>query len=187
VIDMPVWAWIVIGIVLVVGAASAAYRQRRSRGLKDRFGPEYERAVAERGGRWKAESELAARQRRRKELDIRPMDPASRERYAKDWRSAQARFVDDPSGAVGEADRLVMVVMRERGYPMEEFEQRSADISVDHADVVDDYRAAHGISLANDHGQANTEDLRQAMVHYRRLFENLLESGGEGRRTAEMG
>jgi hypothetical protein len=187
--SMPVWAWIVIAVavVLVVAAVAwAMYRRRRSRMLRGRFGPEYDRAVAERGGRWKAESELAARQRRRQELDIRPLEPAARERYMVEWRGTKARFVDDPGGAVAEADRLITQVMRDRGYPMEDFEQRSADISVDHANVVDDYRAAHAISMANDHGQASTEDLRQAMVHYRRLFEDLLETRGPDR-SAEVG
>src|SRR5436190_14346622 len=186
---MPAWAWVLIAIAVVLviaGVAWAVYRQRRSRALRERFGPEYEKTVAERGGRSKAESDLAARQKRREQLDIRPLDPAARERYQNDWHTTQARFVDDPSAAVGEADRLVIVVMREVGYPMDDFEQRAADVSVDHPHVVEDYRAAHGISMANDHGQASTEDMRQAMVHYRRLFETLLESG-QGRPVAEVG
>jgi len=191
VMDMPAWAWILIAVVVVLVAAAAAwaaYGQRR-KGLRDRFGPEYDRTVAERGGRMKAESELAARQKRREKLDIRPLDPASRQRYQSQWQSAQARFVDEPAGAVGEADRLVISVLKDRGYPMDDmddFDQRSRDISVDHAAVVDDYRAAHGISMADDHGKASTEDLRQAMVHYRRLFENLLETRGD-QRSAEVG
>src|ERR1041385_1354857 len=189
--DMPVWAWILIAVVVVLvvaAAAWAAYRQR-TKGLRDRFGREYDRTVAERGGRMRAESELAARQKRREKLDIQPLDPASRQRYQSQWQNAQTRFVDDPAGAVGEADRLVIAVLKDRGYPMEDmddFDQRSRDISVDHAAVVDDYRAAHGISMANDHGKASTEDLRQAMVHYRRLFENLLETRGD-QRSAEVG
>jgi len=177
------WAWIVIAVALVlaVGAAWMAFRHRRSRKLRDRFGPEYDRAVDERGGRWKAESELAGRQRRREELEIRTLDPAARERYMNEWQATQSRFVDDPAEAVTQADRLVTQVMRDRGYPMEDFEQRSVDISVDHAHVVDDYRAAHAISMANEHGRAGTEDLRQAMVHYRRLFEDLLEPRQEDR------
>jgi hypothetical protein len=176
---MPVWAWtlIVVGILVVVGTiAWLASRRRRSQMLRERFGPEYDRVVTEHGGRRSAESDLAARQRRREELDIRPLEPAARERYLVEWRATQTRFVDDPAGAVAEADRLVIQVMRDRGYPMDDFDQRSADVSVDHPHVVDDYRAAHAISMASDHGQASTEDLRQAVVHYRRLFEDLLQT-----------
>src|SRR5204862_8220126 len=113
--------------------------------------------------------------------EIGARDPAARERYRAEWQAAQPRFVDEPAGAVTQADRLVIQVMSDRGYPMEDFEQRSADISVDHPHVVDDYRAAHAISMANEHGRASTEDLRQAMVHYRRLFEDLLEPRQEDR------
>jgi hypothetical protein len=183
---MPVLAWILIALAVlavVAGAIWAVMRQRRSTMLRERFGPEYQRAVTERGGRRKGESELAARQRRRDKLDIRPLAPESRERHAASWRETQTRFVDDPSGAVRDADRLVILVMQECGYPMDDFEQRSADISVDHPQVVNDYRAAHAISLANDHDQASTEDLRQAMVHYRTLFEQLLQAGQDERTT----
>jgi len=182
--SMPLWAWIVMGVAVVLVVAAAvwmAFRKRRSGQLQERFGPEYERAVDEQGGRWKAESELAGRQRRREKLEIRSLDPAARERYTAEWQATQARFVDEPAGAVTQADRLVIQVMSDRGYPMEDFEQRSADISVDHPHVVDDYRAGHAISMANEHGRASTEDLRQAMVHYRRLFEDLLESRREDR------
>jgi hypothetical protein len=174
---MPAWAWILIIVVLVAIAAFVAWSvmaKRRTGHLRDRFGPEYDRAVREQEGRRGAERELTQREKRREELEIRPLAPEARQRYADSWRNAQARFVDQPSEAVHEADLLVVSVMRDRGYPMEDFEQRSADISVDHPQVVDNYRAAHGISLANDHDQASTEDLRQAMVHYRALFEELL-------------
>jgi hypothetical protein len=179
---MAAWVWIVIALVVIAVAAGiwAYMRQQRSRALRDQFGPEYDRAVNERGGKWKGESELAARTRRRDDLQIRRLDPAARERYMADWKTTEGRFVDDPAGAVEQADRLVIVVMGERGYPMENFEQRASDVSVDHAQAVDDYRAAHAVSLANDHGQASTEDLRQAMVHYRRLFEDLLEARDGG-------
>src|SRR5207249_880388 len=142
--------------------------------MQSRFGPEYDRAVSETGSQRKATSELSQREKRRRERNIVPLSSAARERYSVQWQSVQARFVDQPSEAVGEADGLVMAVMQERGYPMESFDQRSADISVDHPRVVDNYRAAHGISLANQQGQASTEDLRQAMVHYRSLFDELL-------------
>ena len=173
---MPIWAWIVIVAVVVAlfVAAWAAWKRRRTHGLRDQFGPEYERAVTESRTRRQGESELEARRKRLRELDIRPLSPQSRQRYAGSWQKAQARFVDSPSAAVREADALILTVMRERGYPMENFEQRSADISVDHPAVVESYRAAHGISMANDQGRASTEDLRQAMVHFRSLFDELL-------------
>jgi hypothetical protein len=180
---MPAWAWIVIAVVVVIALAGLAMlmMRRRSHQLRGRFGVEYDRAVAERGGRWKGESELAARQRRRADLDIRPLEPAARERYLAEWRAIQSRFVDDPGGALNEADHTITQVMRDRGYPMENFEDQAAVISVDHAQVVDDYRAGHAISMANDHGQASTEDMRQATVHYRRLFESLLEAPHDDR------
>jgi hypothetical protein len=174
---VPVWAWILIAVVVLAVIAVAAWsiwHKRRTEALRQRFGPEYDRTLAQRGKRREAESELDARRRRREELDIRPLSVTSRERYAAGWRTTQGRFVDSPGKAVGEADELVLSVMRERGYPMDTFDQRSADISVDYPQVVENYRAAHGISMANDHGQATTEDLRQAMVHYRALFEELL-------------
>jgi hypothetical protein len=156
--------------------AYAAWQKRRREGLQSKFGPEYERTVVESDSRRKAEKELEARQARRESLNIRELDPATRERHMDSWRQTQARFVDAPADAVREADRLVGQVMTDRGYPMDNFDQQSADISVDHPDVVENYRAAHGISLASDQGQATTEDLRQAMVHYRSLFETLLGS-----------
>jgi hypothetical protein len=174
---MPVWAWILIAVavVLLVGLlAWVMYRQRQRTRLRSTFGPEYERTV-DMAGRRQAESELAARERRRAQLDIRPLDPAARERYGEAWRDAQARFVDSPEQSIREADHLVTEVMRERGYPMEDFDQRAADISVDHPNVVENYRAGHAASLANERGEASTEDLRQAMVHYRGLFLELLE------------
>jgi hypothetical protein len=179
---MDAWVWIVI-VVAVLAIAFAAYMmisRRRTGALREQFGPEYDKTVDESGGRRAAESELKDRVDRRQELDIRPLAPASADRYAGEWRDVQARFVDSPGIAVGEADRLVIAVLRERGYPMDDFEQRAADISVDHADVVENYRAAHGISLANDQDRASTEDLRQAMVHYRTLFERLLERETSG-------
>ena len=114
------------------------------------------------------------------QLDIRPLDPASRERHITAWTDTQARFVDDPRQALSEADRLVQTVMSERGYPVEDFEQRAADISVDHPELVQNYRAAHAISLANERGDATTESMRQGMVHYRSLFEELLEADQTG-------
>ena len=184
---MDTWVWIVIAIaaVVVVGLVVwTALRSRRTRTLREGFGPEYDRTVAEAPSKREAEAELDERRKRREELDIRPLSPGARERYVETWRETQARFVDDPAGAIGEADTLIQEVMRERGYPVENFDQRAADLSVDHPDVVSNYRAAHGISVAHERGKASTEDLRQALIHYRSLFDELLETRGEGE-TAE--
>ncbi len=180
---MPTWAWVIVVVIaaaIVAAIAWALYRKRQSEQLQERFGPEYERAVAERGARSEAETELREREKRREKLEIRPLERAARDRHLESWRRVQARFVDEPGPAVREADALVMEVMRERGYPMDDFDQRAADISVDHPDVVENYRAAHRISLANERDEASTEDLRQAMVHYRALFQELLEAGEDG-------
>jgi FtsZ-interacting cell division protein ZipA len=166
---------ILIVVALLVVLALFAGRQRRSRRLRERFGPEYDRTVAETGDRKEAETQLQDRTERRQRLDIVALDPADRDRYVEAWRQTQARFVDEPAEATREADRLVTDVMRKRGYPIDDFEQRAADISVDHPQVVDDYRAAQAIAAANERGEASTEDLRQALVHYRSLFEELLE------------
>jgi hypothetical protein len=170
-----IWVLVAIVIILVVLLAVLLLRSRRSQGLQRDFGPEYERAVEERGDRRQAEAELAERRDRRASLDVRPLEPGARERYAERWQVAQRRFVDQPAEAVGEADALVSAVMSERGYPVsEEFDQRAADISVDHPVVVEHYREAHRISLRTTAGEAGTEDLRQAMVHFRALFDELL-------------
>ena len=166
---------VIVAVVVVLAAAFLLYRSRRRASLQERFGPEYERAVAEHGSKPRAEADLEARARRRRTLDIRPLTPDARQRHAQRWRDTQARFVDDPGPAVAEADQLVQQVMRERNYPVDDFEQRADDLSVDHPEVVSDYQAAHAISLAHDHGHATTEDLRQALVHYRQLFARLLE------------
>ncbi len=162
---MPVWAYVVIAVavfLLIVGFVVSAMRRR---GLRERFGPEYDRAK---------NSELRQREKRVDQLDIVPLSSVARQRYANQWQTVQTQFVDDPASAVRAADALVTTVMNERGYPMDTFDQRTADISVDHPRVAENYRAAHAISLASDNGQATTEDLRQAMVHYRTLFEELL-------------
>ncbi len=176
--------WIVVGVVIVaVIIISALIMRQRSSRLRAQFGPEYDRAVAQTGSRQRAETELAARKKRVKAFDLRDLPPGARERYAEDWRAVQARFVDAPAAAITAADRLVVNVMRDRGYPMEDFEQRTSDLSVDYADEVTHYRAAHAISLKNDRSQASTEELRQAMVHYRALFEELLGANPLGART----
>jgi hypothetical protein len=177
--DLLIVILIALGVIAVAGVIYWAYASRRSSRLRERFGPEYDRMVEQRGTRRGVEGELAAREKRRSRLDIRPLDPDARDEYARRWRDTQARFVDEPGPAVQEADDLVHEVMRARGYPVEEFSQREADLSVDHPTVLEHYRAAHGISMARSQGQATTEDLRQAMVHYRSLFEELLEATPE--------
>jgi hypothetical protein len=171
----PSTTWIIVAVIVVLAIVLlVAMQRRRSQRLHDRFGPEYERTVAETGSRQRAEAELAARERRHRSLEIQPLPPGARDRYAEEWRTVQARFVDAPGPAVGDADRLVSSVMRDRGYPMADFDQRVDDLSVEHANVVDNYRVARGIAQKNDRGEATTEDLRQAMVAYRALFDDLL-------------
>jgi hypothetical protein len=176
---MATWVWIVIAVaaaIVVLGAIWWSMRARRTSALRDRFGPEYDRTVADAPTRREAEAELTEREKRREELDIRPLPAGARDRYLDEWRTVQARFVDNPTDAVGDADRLVSQVMRDRGYPTDDFEQRAGDISVDHPHLVDNYRTAHEISVTNRRGDATTEDLRRAMKHYRALFEELLET-----------
>jgi hypothetical protein len=170
---------IVVVVVLLLIAAALVLPRMRSRRLQQQFGPEYERTVATSGDRREAERDLHQREQRRKELEIRPLEPGARDAYAQRWRSTQERFVDAPNQAVGDADALVQQVMGERGYPVGDFDQRVRDVSVDHADVAVEYRAAHEISLLNARGEASTEQLREAMVHYRTLFTGLLGGGGD--------
>ena len=176
---MTTWLWILIVVAVVIAIAAGAWVftvRRRSTHLREQFGPEYEHAVSEHGNRRAGEAELARREEQRERLDIVPLSPEARERYFESWRGLQTAFVDEPSQTLNDADQLVTEVMRERGYPMDEFERRVADISVDHPRVVEHYRAAHGIQEANENGEASTEDLRQAVVHYRALFTELLET-----------
>jgi hypothetical protein len=176
---------ILVVLILLALLAIFAGRQRRSRKLQDTFGPEYDRTVEEAGDRRAAETELQERTERRAGFDIVPLEPEARARYIEVWRNTQAQFVDEPVEATREADRLITSVMRDRGYPVDDFDQRAADISVDHPQVVDDYRAAHAIAAANDRSEASTEDLRQALVHYRSLFEELLEDRHPDHSTTE--
>ena len=175
---MDTWIWIVIAAVVVIVVLAIVWnaaRAKRTRALQDTFGREYDRTVDQTGDRRSAERELLDRQKQHDELDIRPLSPESRDRYARRWQSTQARFVDDPKGAVAEADTLVQEVMQERGYPTKDFERRVADISIDHPDVVEKYRNAHGIAQATERGEASTEDMRHSVRHYRALFAQLLE------------
>jgi hypothetical protein len=179
---MPGWVWaliIVAAVAVVAIVIWLAMRERRTRTLRGRFGPEYDRAVESSDSKRGAESELAARAERRDKLDITPLSPGARERYATEWERVQARFVDDPEGAVREADALIQSVMSERGYPMDDFDQRAADISVDHPQVVENYREGNRLARANALGDGTTEDLRQAMQHYRALFDDLLDVGSD--------
>jgi hypothetical protein len=176
--DTWVWILIVIAAIVVIGLlAWAASRQRRRSQLREGFGPEYDRTVAEAPSQRDAETELLERRKRHEEFDIRPLAEEERRRYLREWDIVQARFVDDPGGAIGEADDLIQQVMRDRGYPVEDFEQRAADLSVEHPQFVEHYRAGHSIARAHTRGEASTEDLRQGLVHYRSLFEDLLETG----------
>jgi hypothetical protein len=166
---------IAVLVVIVVALGGLLYFQRhRSDQLRSRFGPEYDRAVKESGGKSKAEANLVEREKRVKSLSIRPLEPSDRARFTRFWQNVQAEFVDDPEGSIGHADSLLDEVMSARGYPVSDFEQMSADISVDHPAVVQNYRVAHEIALRHERGKANTEDLRQAMIHYRSLFEELV-------------
>lgn len=176
---MPTWAWIVIAVVGVVALVAViawqVVRRQRTRRLRDQFGPEYQRTLTEAESKREAEAELAARQERRQELEIRALSVEERARYSDEWQQVQSQFVDDPAGAVTRADSLIQSVMVVRGYPMEDFDQRAADVSVDHPRVVENYREGHRLFVKTSGGDGSTEDLRQAMRSYRKLFEELVE------------
>jgi hypothetical protein len=177
---MDTWVWIVIAIVVAVAvivALAAASRARRRKGLQQHFGSEYDRTLEEADSRRRAEAELNDRVKRHDEFDLRPLDRDERNRYLREWDAVQAHFVDEPAGAIGEADQLIQHVMRDRGYPVDDFDQRAADLSVEHGDVVDNYRSAHAISSRSATGEATTEELRRAVVQYRTLFEDLVGVG----------
>ena len=172
---------IAVAVVAVLAVGAWLFLQRRqSEHLRSRFGPEYEHEVEEKGSRRKAEAELAGREKRVKKLEIRPLEPAAREGFRHRWTEVQAQFVDAPPRAVSEADDLLGEVMRTRGYPVSDFEQSAGDISVDHPEVVKHYRAGHDIAVRHERGEASTEELRQAMIHYRALFDELVEDEGGG-------
>jgi hypothetical protein len=172
-------AVVVIGIVGFILA-----RKRRSQNLRERFGPEYDRVVKKEGEVRKAEGVLEMRAKRHDKFELRPLTGESRADFAERWRVVQEKFVDDPKGSVSRADELVSELMAARGYPMADFEQRVADISVDHPVVVENYRAAHDIALRHSRGESSTEDMRRAMVHYRSLFDELLENSLPVRKEA---
>src|ERR1700720_2900968 len=172
--------WIIVAGVLVIALLALAawlfsQRKKQSERLQQRFGPEYGRTVGELGGRTKAESELKAREKRVEHLTITPLAPAEAARFSQAWSALQGRFVDNPKGVAVQADQLVRELMLQRGYPMSDFERRAADISVDHPAVVENYRAAQSIAVRDERGEADTEELRKAVVHYRTLFDELLQ------------
>ena len=175
-IDPKTLAIIVVAVVVVLLIVWAVVRKQRTTALRQRFGPEYERTVREHGA-GKAETVLTQREKRVERMPIRELAADERERFITDWRVVQSRFVDDPRQAVYEADTLVTRLMQARGYPMSDFDQRAADVSVDHPQVVDNYRAAHEIALRERKGQATTEDLRTGLIYYRSLFDELLTTG----------
>jgi hypothetical protein len=173
----------VVAVVLIVAGVWWTAKVRRRHRLRDRFGDEYEIVLEQRGSTRQAERELAARQQRHERLDIRPLDPELRLRYAEQWRATQEHFVDDPEAALEEADRLVEDVMAERGYPVGDVDRQMADLSVEHSDVLSHYRAAHDVTLESAAGRTTTEGLRRGMVHYRALFTALLDDQADASTT----
>ncbi|MFZ0310608.1 MAG: hypothetical protein WAL89_20735 [Candidatus Sulfotelmatobacter sp.] len=171
-----VLAAVVVVILAVLGWFLVRRHRRTTAELRQRFGSEYDRAVREHGSQRKAEAKLADREERVEKLNLRDLDPMERERFSKQWESVQSRFVDSPKGAVAEADDLVSSLMKTRGYPVSDFDQRAADISVDHPRVVENYRSGHEIALRVGKNGATTEDLRTAMIHYRSLFVELVQA-----------
>lgn len=176
-IDPFVWIGIVIAAFALGGLiAWAVYRSRQTRHYKERYGEEYDRVYQQTGDRGTAAAELDRREQRVQQFNIRPLSPEEQQQYGEAWRQVQSRFVDDPSGATREADHLVEQVMESRGYPVGDFEQQADDVSVDHPRVVSNYRSARSIAERNARGEADTEELRQALVHYRELFDDLLDT-----------
>lgn len=171
--------WIILAAVVVLGLVALGawlfYQKKQSHKLQERFGPEYGRTVSELGSRTKGESELKAREKRVEGLEILPLAPSEAARFSEAWLALQSRFVDNPKGVVVQAEQLVRELMEKRGYPMGDFERRAGDISVDHPDVVANYRSAQAIAMRDRQGSADTEELRKAVVHYRALFDELLE------------
>ena len=186
---MPSWVWVLIAIAVVALLAVVLWQalgRRRTSRLQQQFGPEYDRTLGTAESKRDAEAELQAREERRQQLEIRPLSQAAHDRYLQSWQSVQGQFVDDPRGAVTSADSLIQSVMAERGYPVDDFEQRAADVSVDHPQVVENYRHGHRLAQASANGNDSTEDLRQAMQHYRALFDELVEPAAEQPTTREQ-
>jgi hypothetical protein len=186
---MPSWVWVLIAIAIVAVLALVVWQalsRRRTGRLQQQFGPEYENALGKSDSKRDAEAELQERKERREQLEIRPLSHAARDRYAQSWQTVQAQFVDDPRGAVASGDSLIQSVMAERGYPVDDFDQRAADVSVDHPQVVENYRHGHRLAQASADGSDSTEDLRQAMRHYRALFEELVEPAADQPTTHEQ-
>jgi hypothetical protein len=181
---------IVVTILVIVALAVIAFlawQTMRRKHLQQRFGPEYERAVADQPNRAAAEQELRNREQKHAELELRALPAEDQQRYAERWQQVQGRFVDDPQGSVQAADELITAVMRDRRYPIGDFDERVEMLSVEHARTLDHYRGAHAISLANERGEASTEQLRQAVVHYRALAGDLLGATADGgRHTADV-
>ena len=171
-ITAVVLALVIVGVIL---ATIFTRRNRRSKALHDRFGTEYDRTVQALGDEKKAQAELQERQKYVQALDIHSLSISQRDRYQTDWAEVQSQFVDEPGQAIVDADRLIMEVMQLRNYPVSDFEQRAADISVNYPELVSNYRAARAIAIKNKEGKADTEELRQAMIYYHSLFEELLE------------
>jgi uncharacterized protein YmfQ (DUF2313 family) len=178
---------VLFALVLAVVVVVAVERYRRSQALRQRFGPEYDRAVSQQPSRRVAERDLQDRERRHAELAIRDLDPQQRRRYSERWERTQAHFVEEPEAATREADELVTQVMAERGYPVEDFGTRVEELSVEHAETLGHYRDAHEINQVNERGQASTEQLRQALMHYRVLFAELLGDQSGGRSVPRHG
>lgn len=179
---MAVWAWVLVAVVILIVIAvmvAVGMRNRRTAQLRERFGPEYERTVQEREGRRAAETDLRNRQKQREQLDITPLSEPARSRYADQWRELQERFIDQPSSAVIAADALVRQVMGDEGYPVDDFAAQSDLVSVDHPRVVENYRLAHSVCERTQTQQASTEDMRSALLSYRSLFDELLNTGAE--------
>lgn len=177
---------IIVVILILLAVAAIAVPVTRRRRLKERFGPEYDRAVAEQQSQRRAEAELTSRERRVRSLDIRPLSPEARTQYMTQWAGIQERFVDQPTAAVGQAQELVTSVLQDRGYPTEDFDQILADLSVEHARTLEHYRVAHAISDSAVNGSASTEDLRQAMIHYRSMFDRLLSDDASVTKDQEL-
>ena len=173
----PLWIWIAVGVVavlIVAGLIARGARRSRSESLRSKFGNEYEHAVSEHGSRKKAERDLMERSEQVKKYDIVPLQAADRDRFRRDWQKVEQHFLERPTTAVVEADELIADIMRARGYPMGDFDRHAADLSVTHPRIVEHYRAGHSV-IGSATGTASTEDLRQAMLHYRALFDELID------------